>query len=150
MSNKYCIFLGMLSLMLLAISYLGFEIKDNPLSNSEGTLVSYSFGRGGDLSIILKDRQDDLYKKFDFLQFRSYLDGKIEPYKGRLIRLDHYDRIVANCWADGKQFCFSKCESDRECRIAQNKSAAIWLHSVSAVLAVLVLISLIWRRIKRR
>lgn len=150
MFNKYCILLALLSFMLLAISFLRFDSKDNTLSTSDGILMSYSFGRGGDFSVVLKDQQTSSYKKFNFFQFRSYLDGQIGPYKGKLIRVDHYGEIIANCWYGDKQLCFSKCESDRECRIAQNKSAVILLRSLSAFLAVLTVVISTWLRIKRR
>lgn len=150
MSYRYSACLALMSAMILACSFFGFEDKNHPMSSSVGILVNHSFSRGGDFSVILEDQDDHSYRKFIFLQFRSYLEGKVGSYKGKRVRIDHYDKLIANCWAGDDQFCFSKCASDQECRRAQNRSGAVWLRSLSAALALASVIALFWRRrIKR-
>ena len=150
LNNKYLVCGFLMSLILLVCSFFGFEDKDNPLVSSVGVLESYSFSRGGDFSLMLKDQEDQSYKEFNFLQFRSYLDGKIGFYQGRVIRIDHYGDYIADCWLGSKQFCFSKCDSDRTCRLSQNKSAALWLRSIAALIAFFTLSAFLWRCSKRR
>lgn len=138
-----------LAIALFVISFLGFEEEDNILESSVGVIESYSFGRGGDFSLIVKTGGDK-YEKFDFLQFRSTLSGKMADKKGKLVRISHYGDLVADCWVGDEQFCFSKCSSDLECRIAQNQSGSLWLRVASALILVGTLFSFLWHRWKRR
>jgi len=136
---KYSFFWLLLSGILFASSFYGFSDEDNPLSASSGVLESYSFGRGGDFSVLVR-LADGGYKSFDFLQFRSYLLGELGGHKGRKIRIEHYGGVIANCWDGVEQFCFSKCRGDRECRLAQNRNSAIWLRAGAALIFAFLIV----------
>jgi hypothetical protein len=149
MKFKSSVFFVLLSIMLFLISFAGFEDRDNNLSSSVGIVENFSFGRGGDFSLLIRT-ESGKYEKFEFMQFRSTLSGKITDKKGKLVRISHYGDFIADCWAGDERFCFSKCTSDRECRIAQNQSASLWLRIASALILMGTLFSFLWHSWKRR
>ncbi len=119
---------GVIFFSALIVSFVGVDGGDAPLGRVEGRAVSFNFARGGDFTLLLQTGGAS-YKEFKFSQYRSELVGEVDAHKNKDVVVEYYGKYIANCWEGQRQFCFTKCESDAQCKrdqYAHNAQAARW------------------------
>jgi hypothetical protein len=145
----FCIaFLRLLiGLMILFISPVTLSAPDEPQLLSISGKIIYTESLKNFRYFIYVEQGHPGSVKLNYSPARSDFSypGGWRALQGKEIKIDYYDKEIANCWVEGEQLCTSKCTYYKECTDMINRrdsisfaivalfgasAAVIWVYSV--------------------